>query len=142
MDKGPFVDVICQYCNQPAKFVTGREVFPHREDLFKRKFWQCVPCEAHVGCHTRGKGYKGNEALGILAKKDLRKAKIAAHAAFDPLWKIDGFNRTSAYKWLADQMNMPTENCHIGMMSVEECNRVVSICMLFRLEQSTQTKDK
>lgn len=41
----------CAYCGKPAALVTGRKIYPHRQDLWDKKIWECAPCEALVGCH-------------------------------------------------------------------------------------------
>lgn len=75
--------VICSYCNKPAELVTGKEIYPHRPDLYPKKFWRCRPCTAYVGCHKPNAGYgDGTRPLGRLANAELRAAKSAAHAAF------------------------------------------------------------
>jgi len=53
---------------------------------------------------------------------------MAAHAAFDPIWRDAGTKRSAAYAWLAAAMGIPTESCHIGMMDVDDCLRVVELC--------------
>jgi hypothetical protein len=111
--------------------VTGAEVYPHRPDLKRKWFYRCAPCRAWVGCHPNSK-----VPLGRLADAELRKAKEAAHAHFDPLWKAvarrDGISnnkaRGRAYAWLADQMSLAPDDCHIGMFDVGQCNRVIRIC--------------
>lgn len=119
----------CDYCQRPAKLVTGAVVYPHRPDLFSRFFWQCEPCDAHVGCHEAGKGYgDGTRPLGRLANAELRRAKSAAHAAFDPIWKSGRMPRRDAYAWLAKELGVAVHNCHIGMLDVEGCRAVVRIC--------------
>lgn len=117
----------CPYCQQPAALVSGRVIYPHRSDLWPKTFWSCAPCGAYVGCHPGG-----TVPLGRLANKELRDAKMAAHAAFDPIWKRHGASaraksRRDAYGWLADQMGLSRRRCHIGMFDVEECRRVVEI---------------
>lgn len=73
---------ICAYCGVRSKLVTGKDLYPHRPDLYSLNFYQCTPCDAHVGCH------KGTpNPLGRLANAELRKMKSAAHAVFDPIWK-------------------------------------------------------
>lgn len=111
----------CPYCGKAAERVTGAVIYPHRPDLFGKKFWRCAPCGAHVGCH-------GTSAtpLGRLANAELRRAKMAAHAAFDPLWKSRRMNRSQAYAWLADALGVSPANCHIGMFDVDGCNAVVA----------------
>ena len=118
--------VTCNYCGKSAQLCSGSEVYPHRKDLWNRRFWVCKPCDARVGCH-RG----SITPLGRLANAELRKAKMEAHAAFDPLWRdkprILGDRRT-AYLWLARQLRLTEHECHIGMFDVERCAEVVRIC--------------
>jgi len=45
-------------------------------------------------------------------------ARIAAHAAFDPLWREDGFGRSEAYRLLAEELGIPGEQCHMGQMTL------------------------
>lgn len=124
----------CPYCGLRSELVTGAEIYPHRrgdEWLAKKPFYCCGPCQAWVGCHPGT-----TNALGRLANAELRKAKSDAHAAFDPLWKKKqaqtgggkGRARNAGYDWLADQLGIPREDCHIGMMDVDLCKRVVEVC--------------
>jgi hypothetical protein len=115
--------VVCDYCGNGAQLVTGREVYPHRPDLYAKQFYQCKPCDAMVGCHPGT-----TKALGRLANAELRRAKIYAHAAFDPIWKSGCKKRSSAYAWLADQLGINHQDCHIGMFDVDMCMRVVEVC--------------
>ena len=135
------MSVICDYCGRSAKLITGQQLYPHRPDLAHIQAWQCKPCNAHVGCHDGTDKPKGR-----LANSQLRRAKIAAHAAFDPIW-MDRFKwkseidpkykksmaRGGRYKKLAKVMGLPREKCHIGMMDVSQCYEVVKICNEGRL---------
>ena len=116
-------NVNCDYCGIPVPITTGREVYPHRPDLYTKKFYKCWPCDALVGCHPGT-----DKPLGRLANAELRKAKIRAHAAFDYLWQSGWKRRGSCYAWLADSLNIPQKDCHIGMFDVDLCNRVVEVC--------------
>lgn len=117
--------VICPYCDRDAKLVTGNVIYPHRADLQHLKFWHCSPCDAYVGCHKAGMGQgDGTRPLGRLANAQLRKAKQAAHAAFDPLWKSGRMSRKEAYIWLAGAIGVSHANCHIGMFDIDACKAV------------------
>ena len=123
--------VICAYCHRAAKLVAGRAIYPHRPDLAAKPFYKCSPCQAWVGCHPkpqRGRGGMGDGyvPLGRLANAELRKAKMAAHAAFDPLWKSGAMTRQQAYKWLAEGLGINAANCHIGMFDLCGCQAVVA----------------
>jgi len=117
--------VTCSYCDRPAEPVKGSAIYPHRRDLVRHNFWRCVPCGAHVGCHPKGNG-DGTKPLGRLANAELRRAKQAAHAAFDPIWKARHMNRREAYAWLAGELGISTANCHIGMFDLDGCRAVVA----------------
>lgn len=99
-------------------------------DLREKHFYRCSPCKAWVGCHPGTK-----TPLGRLANAELREWKSKAHAAFDPLWKrkmASGVKKREArgagYAWLADQLGIKHEDCHVGMFDVPTCQRVVEIC--------------
>lgn len=131
----------CPYCDRPAELVTGATIYRGRPDLMHLKFWCCHQCDAYVGCHKAGSWrfeggkkivHTGLEPLGRLADPQLRRAKQAAHAAFDPLWmqqgKQRGEARRSAYAWLAKELGISEANCHIGMFDVELCLATVQAC--------------
>lgn len=115
--------ICCPYCNQEAALVSGNKVYPHRLDLISKMFWECKPCDARVGCHPHT-----IKPLGRLANAELREAKMKAHAAFDPLWKLGTKSRSQAYAWLAEQLNIAPQNCHIGMFDVAQCVQTVAAC--------------
>ena len=58
----------------------------------------------------------------------VKVARAAAHDSFDPIWQSGQMSRTAAYRWMAKQMLIPEEECHIKKFSVEQCHRVVDIC--------------
>lgn len=129
---------ICPYCQRKALYVAfpggAQKPYPYHRDY--GPVWICPPCAAWVGSHPNGL------PLGRLAKKELRDAKIEAHRCFDPLWKdwdvaypdlnagsskIRRTMKGRAYAWLAQQMGLPVDECHIGHFDVETCHRVVDI---------------
>jgi hypothetical protein len=131
----------CDYCSEPSERVTGREVYPHRPELADKVIYRCSPCGAWVGCHPGT-----DKPLGRLANAGLRKAKMAAHSAFDPLWKAkmrrDECSKKQArgagYQWLAERLGVEPDACHIGMFDEATCWRVVEAC---RQPTTPTTKD-
>ena len=115
--------ITCQYCKSAASKVTGNEIYPHRPDLKCKVFYLCKPCDAYVGCHPGS-----SVPLGILANAELRQAKRDAHLEFDRLWKEGQITRSKAYIVLARLMLSNPKNTHIGMMTVEQCKRVIALC--------------
>jgi ssDNA-binding Zn-finger/Zn-ribbon topoisomerase 1 len=112
----------CPYC--------GSSVVKRSSRLIYRRsygwLWVCSrypECDAYVGCH------KGTDKpLGRLANATLRRRKMEAHAAFDPLWQAGEMKRSEAYAWLAKQLGIPAKRCHIGEFDVDTCNLVVQVC--------------
>ena len=108
--------VKCDYCGLEAFLVQGAGIYPHRPDLHDKLFWACQHCQAWVGCHPGT-----DEPLGRLANAELRKAKMAVHREFDPVWKSRKVSRTKAYERLARAMGIDPEKCHIGMFDLDQC---------------------
>lgn len=133
-------ELLCPYCGNTSKLVTGKEVYPHRHDLHDKYFYTCAPCKAWVGCHPGT-----TTPLGRLANAELRRAKSKAHAAFDPLWKTaikrgrkKKEARSSGYAWLSEQLNIHPDDCHIGMFDVDMCSRVVDVCEPFTKQREAR----
>jgi len=116
--------VLCDYCGEPAELKTGNKVYHHRPDLEKKLFWVCDPCNARVGCHPGT-----TKPLGRLANSKLRYWKRQAHQAFDPIWRTGEKKRTQAYRWLAREMELDRDFCHIGMFDIDQCKQVIYICL-------------
>lgn len=111
--------VNCPYCGRQAQYVDSKVVYGRSYGMI----YLCRKCDAYVGVH------KGTDnPLGRLANKELRYWKMAAHAAFDPLWQSGRMKRNDAYAWLAEQMGLMPEGTHIGMFDVAQCKTVIKIC--------------
>jgi hypothetical protein len=114
---------LCPYCGAPSQLTTGRTIYPHRPDLAEKKFYECRPCEAYVGCHPGT-----DRPLGRLANAELRRWKQRVHAAFDPHWRHshEPYARSRAYRRLADDLGIPASECHTGMFDVERCRAALT----------------
>ena len=129
--KYPYRRVKCQYCEKVATIVNGVHLYGDSHKLSKNEFYYCDPCKAWVGMHQSNK-----KPLGTLAKADLRKKRLSAHAVFDSLWssgRAEGVTKSAArkvaYAWLAKQLDLSKDECHIGCFDIEMCNKVISLCL-------------
>lgn len=122
--------VICPYCGDKSEFIDSKEIYGKSYG----KMYSCKKCNAYVGVH------EGTEiSLGRLANKELREKKKEAHLVLDPLWKkkidIDKVSkyeaRSCAYNWISATLNINPKFCHIGMMDIETCNKLISLCKKF-----------
>ncbi len=125
--------VICHHCGGDAELVTGDVLYGY-PSLAAKKFWSCEPCDAYVGCHpparANGKGGHGDGTvpLGTLANRAERQARNRAHQAFDSMWQTGGpMDRKQAYAWLAAQLAITADACHIGMFDEHQCARVCRV---------------
>lgn len=114
-------DPACLECGAVAQLVGGKAIYPHRPDLYGKRFWLCE-CGAYCGCHGAT-----DRPLGFPAGPDTRRARNAAHAAFDPLWQSGRMGRRDAYTWLAAKMQLDPELCHIGMMTADQARQVEAL---------------
>lgn len=116
---------------EPGKvsLVGGAVIYPHRSDLADKWLWRCA-CGAYCGTHPN------LSSVGTPAGPETRRAREAAHAAFDPLWRrrmeLSGIDQKTArgrgYRWLATELGIKRKDCHIGMMSQATAMQVVEIC--------------
>lgn len=132
-------EVYCDYCGRRAEYVDSEVIYGKSYGMV----YLCRHCNAHVGVHD------GTDIpLGRLADSQLRYWKKATHRAFDPIWRYGRCRgrRDAAYRWLSRQMNLPPEETHIGMFTVEQCKKVVQICneemktTLERIRRAKQAK--
>lgn len=107
----------CPYCGAEAvrqshRVVYGRTIAGAGDVLVCLNY---PTCDSYVGCHRDGR------PKGPLANAELRAARKAAHDAFDTLWRRrldgEGMSRGEAYRWLAERLNLPAEECHMGEMT-------------------------
>ena len=128
-------------CGRPARLTTGRDIYPHRQDLAHKHFYKCDRCFAYCGCHPGT-----TKPLGTPADKATRKARSKFHdQVFDPIWKtaieacgytpenekarrrIISKARGRLYAYLAHHLELPSGKCHTGSFTVELCERATEI---------------
>lgn len=136
VDVPPTIEFNCWYCGKPAVFHKTSH-FIYRADY--GAVWACSDyprCDAYVGTHPDGL------PKGILANPPLRKLKREVHALFDPLWMdahvaypdlkqisghIRAIMRGRAYAWLAKQLRIAKDECHIGKFDDARCIQAIAV---------------
>lgn len=124
--------IYCDYCGHRAELVDDAVIYGRS---YGHTAYLCRNCGAYVGCHGRS-----DKPLGRLANAQLCRWKMAAHAAFDPLWKRGPFRgrRRAAYAWLAEKMALPVEKTHIGMFDERQRQQVIEIIRQGGFENAKQ----
>ena len=82
----------------------------------------CVNCNAYVGCYPDG------SPMGKVANTVLRLKRQETHRIFDRFWREQGWTRSAAYRWLAQNLHLKEHETHIGMMEMDECEQVIRLC--------------
>lgn len=112
--------MVCPYCKGYTELTDSSEVYSGQSF---GPIWICRPCQAYVGCHKNTV-----EALGRVAKPQLRKAKKEAKEVFNRIWMERYMKRSQAYDWLSAQLQIDRELTHFGYFGLETCLRAKMIC--------------
>jgi len=111
-------DIFCPYCNSKAKLEKKRF------GIMTRVVWICHPCGAWVGCHP-----DTTRPLGTLANRQLRRWRIKAHDALDPIWQGNEMERHKVYDMLRRQFK---RDIHIGEADLETCQDIIKFATTFK----------
>lgn len=84
---------------------------------------------SELGCKATHGAYPDGSPLGTPADEKTRRARVEAHKALDGLW-TNSEQRLDAYAWLAKQLGIPLEQCHIARFDRARCQRVVELVRL------------
>jgi len=117
--------IYCCQCEDmvEARLTNGREIYPHRRDLFILPFWICDTCKNYVGCHH--KTNEPHKPLGVIPNKAMREARGQIHKILDPLWKNGSMRRKQVYKLISDTLGYAYHTAELR--SLEEARKVYFI---------------
>lgn len=101
----------------------------NNEEIYGRSFgdwpfaYLCPNCERYVGLHP------GTDIpLGTLADRSTRDARKKHKKVFHEMASAMKYTRRQAYQALADEMNIPVEQCHWGWFNEKQCEEAGNIC--------------
>lgn len=126
----------CNICGGKVEYIRNSKIYG--KSYGSGFCYHCINCDAYVGTHKP----RPNEALGLLANKEMRDWKQWCHRLFDRYWS--GFRvydkshnlikvvppsmtRGKAYSLLAKKMNIPVELCHFGYFNINQLKRAYAI---------------
>ena len=115
--------IYCVNCKNDinANKVTGKEVYPHRSDLYDLTFYRCPNCGAFVGTHKDGT----ERPLGCIPSAELKRARIIVHNKMDKLWKGGKIKRKDLYNLISKELGYEYHNGETR--EVNECWKVLNI---------------
>ena len=114
------------------RLVTGKEVYPHRPDLYRLPFWKCDGCGNHVGCHHKSK--TPTKPFSSIPTPEIRAWRKRIHALLDPLWQSGHFPRGKVYSIISEAIGKQYHTSEVN--SVEEAEAVFQL--LLQLEAETR----
>lgn len=95
-----------------------------RTELLSGAYGRYVEC---ASCGARAKATRDGTPDGELADADTRNARIDAHYYFDRLWKVGPLTRLESYEWLARELSLQQQDCHIRLFDVATCLEVIAL---------------
>lgn len=118
-----FREIHCCGCDKKvnARLTSGKEIYPHRSDLYSLPFWKCDACGNFVGCHHKTKDR--HRPLGCIPTKEIKNARQHIHRILDPLWKKGKYQRKELYQMIADHIGRKKYHT-ANIRSVEEARDI------------------
>lgn len=112
----------CHYCNEPLDEVGGDRIWPHREDLAKKRFAICWPCSAWVGLKDDGtaQGYNAKEHIRELRSQILSAWTAVCDTGAMTYEKADEFRN-----WLREEKGYDIS--HLGHLEEEQLEELLRI---------------
>lgn len=116
---------LCPYCAGGVELVENSEIYGGRTFGKWPYAYLCRPCNAYVGLHP-----DTDIPLGTLANVELREARKVHKGTFHRMMEAENLSRGSAYKWLAEAMQIDTGACHFGWFNLEQCALAGQLCQM------------
>lgn len=123
IDKYP---TTCNLCGGKVIYTSNAQIYG--KEYGSGKCYLCTSCGAYVGTHKP----RPKEALGLLADARMRAGKQMCHAVFDSKWKGKPKahkKRQDLYRWLAQRMDIPIDDCHFGYFDLTQLRKAYKILM-------------
>lgn len=101
------LEVKCLNCGGfvTAELKYGDEIYPGRDDLHDKMFWQCKFCGGYVGTHPHT-----INPLGSIPTVEVRTMRKRVHSLIDPLWQSGRISRNEIYNRLSKAVGHPFHN--------------------------------
>lgn len=123
IDKYP---TTCNLCGGKVIYTSKAQIYG--KEYGSGKCYLCTSCGAYVGTHKP----RPREALGLLADARMRAGKQMCHAVFDSKWKGKPKahkKRQDLYRWLAQRMDIPIDDCHFGYFDLTQLRKAYKILL-------------
>jgi hypothetical protein len=118
-------EIYCCGCQSKvsARLTDGKEIYPHRKDLYSLPFWRCDACGNYVGCHHKTKDR--TRPLGNIPTPNMRIVRKEIHKILDPLWEGGAWDRKKLYRVISDRIGWTYHTAKIR--SIEEARDIYQL---------------
>lgn len=119
--------IYCCGCERKinARLTNGKEIYPHRKDLFKLPFYKCDKCGNYVGTHHKSKDRL--KPLGSIPTPEIRELRKQIHKEIDWLWRDTDMSRGEVYSAMSEAIGREFHSAEVS--SVDEANMILNIAM-------------
>ena len=107
--------VYCCGCEKAVKprLTDGKEIYPHRKDLYSLPFWKCDNCGNYVGCHHKTK--TPTKPLGSIPTPEVRKIRQGLHKSIDEVWRdLKLCSRKRLYKLISKHLGREFHSANVN----------------------------
>ena len=111
----------CDHCGCSSVSLLKNEVKTKKGTYLNS--WKCNRCHSRVSCHPGT-----NIPMGHMTDTRGRMMRKFLHNIFDELWQKQYMSRDEAYEWLAIELLIKRENCHISRLTKEQLQIAINIC--------------
>lgn len=117
--------IYCCGCKKYVKprLTTGREIYPHRENLYHLNFYKCDACNNYVGTHKNS--IKKIIPLGNIPTSKIRNLRIQIHNLIDSIWQSGKMKRKDLYKKISLEIGWEYHTAKIR--SADEAEKIIKI---------------
>jgi zinc-finger-containing domain len=126
-------------CSVNVVLTTNDRIYGRQHGKWPYVFY-CCDCGAAVGCHPNT-----HVPLGRMADRETRHLRAKAHESFDPLWRSGLMPRSDAYRWLARELEIEDEACHISWLTKDQLKQATQAAATYFAEREhiiERRKDK
>jgi len=82
-------------------------------------------CSRYPDCKGTHGAHPDGAPLGTPASKPVKELRNLAHKLFDRIWSNGPLSRSEAYEWMADVLDLPPFQAHIGMLDEVGCMKLI-----------------
>ncbi len=111
----------CPYCGSTVIYRSADGIYnENHNDVMLYVCSKYPECDSYVRVHEGT-----TRPVGTMANGELRALRDKAHKQFDKIHKTGIMTKDDAYRWLANILQAPLSEAHIGHLSEHYCNLVI-----------------